>query len=58
MSRIKIAVALGAGLGITMLASLAAIQTVEDTELRGLDVTGWDCYSIRGDCTKAGGQRV
>jgi hypothetical protein len=39
----KIAVSLGAAVIVTMLASLAAIETTGDTELRDLDVTGWDC---------------
>jgi hypothetical protein len=43
MSRMKIVVSLGTAIVLTMLASLAAIETTEDTELRDLDVTGWDC---------------
>ena len=43
MSRLKIAVWLGTAAGLTMLATLAAIQTGEDAELRDLDVTGWNC---------------
>ena len=43
MSRIKIAVSLSAVAGLTMLATLAATQTGEDTELRDLDVTAWNC---------------
>jgi hypothetical protein len=43
MSRMKIVVSLGATAVVTMLASLAAVETTEDTELRNLDVTGWDC---------------
>ena len=34
---------LGAAFVLTILASLVAIETTEDTELRDLDVTGWDC---------------
>jgi hypothetical protein len=43
MSRMKIVVSLGAGVVVTMLASLAAIDTTQDSELRDLDVTGWEC---------------
>src|SRR5260370_3311347 len=43
MSRLKIVVSLGAAAVVTMLASLAAINTTGDIELRDLDVTGWDC---------------
>jgi Tfp pilus assembly protein PilV len=43
MSRIKTVVLIGAGVLGLILASLAATQTAEDTELRDLDVTGWDC---------------
>jgi hypothetical protein len=43
MSRIKIIASLGAAVGAGMLAGLAAVQTAEDTELRDLDLTGWDC---------------
>ena len=43
MSRIKTAASLGAAVLPLILASLAAIQTTEDTELRNLDVTRWDC---------------
>jgi hypothetical protein len=43
MSRLKIVVSLGAAAIVTMLASLAAINTTGDIELRDLDVTGWDC---------------
>src|SRR6266487_6344602 len=43
MSRMKGVAALGAAVVVPMLASLAAIDTKEDTELRDLDVTGWDC---------------
>jgi hypothetical protein len=43
MSRTKIVVSLGAAAVVSMLANLAAIETTEDTELRDLDVTGWDC---------------
>jgi hypothetical protein len=45
MSRVKTAAPLGAAVGLTMLASLAAIDTTEDTELRDLDVTKWDCVN-------------
>jgi hypothetical protein len=41
MSRLKIVVSLGAAILVTV--SLAAIQTTDDTELRDLDLTGWDC---------------
>ena len=34
---------LGAVVVVTVLASLAAIDTTLDTELRDLEVTGWDC---------------
>jgi len=37
----KIAVSLSTAARLTMLATLAAIQTGEDTELRDLFVTGW-----------------
>jgi hypothetical protein len=43
MSSKKIVVSLGAAAVATMLASLAAIETTEDTELRDLDLAGWDC---------------
>jgi hypothetical protein len=43
MSRVKIVAFLGAAAVVTILASLAEIQPTEDTELRDLDVTGWDC---------------
>jgi len=43
MSRMKIVVSLGAAIALTTLASLAAINATEDTELRDLDLTGWDC---------------
>jgi hypothetical protein len=36
-------VSLGAAAVVTTLASLAAIQSTGDTELRDLDVTAWDC---------------
>ena len=42
MSRVNIAGLLGATAAI-VLGSLAAIDTTEDTELRNLDVTGWNC---------------
>jgi hypothetical protein len=45
MSRMKIFVSLGAAVVVTILASLAAIQTTGDTELRDLDVKGWDCVN-------------
>jgi len=41
MSRMKIAVSLSTAARLTMLATLAAIQTDEDTELRDLFMTGW-----------------
>jgi hypothetical protein len=43
MSRLKIVASLGAAVVVTMLASLAAIDTTEDIELRDLDVTRWEC---------------
>jgi len=43
MSRMKIVASLGAVAVVTVLAGLAAIESTEDTELRDLDVTGWDC---------------
>ena len=39
----KIVASVGAAVVVTMLASLAAIDTTEDIELRDLDVTKWDC---------------
>jgi hypothetical protein len=39
----KITASLGAATVVAVLASLAPIETAEDTELRDLDVTGWDC---------------
>jgi hypothetical protein len=39
----KIVASLGAAAVVSMLAGLAAIEPTEDTELRDLDVTGWDC---------------
>jgi hypothetical protein len=39
----KIVASLGAVAVVTVLAGLAAIEPTEDTELRDLDVTGWDC---------------
>jgi hypothetical protein len=39
----KIVVSVGGAVILTMLASLAVIETTEDIELRDLDVTGWDC---------------
>jgi hypothetical protein len=41
----KIVASVGAAVVVTMLASLAAIDTTEDTELRNLDVTEWDCVN-------------
>ena len=41
MSRMKAALSLS-GLATTVLANSGTIET-EDTELRDLDVTGWDC---------------
>ena len=41
MSRLKLVVCVFAA--VTMLASVIAIQSSEDTELRDLDLTGWDC---------------
>jgi hypothetical protein len=43
MSIVKIAVPVGVAVGLTTLASLAAIDAPEDTDLRDLDVTPWDC---------------
>jgi hypothetical protein len=43
MSRMKIVASLGVAVTVAMLAGVAAIDTTEDTELRDLDVTGWDC---------------
>jgi hypothetical protein len=40
MSRTKIMASLGTAVGLTMLASLAAIEITEDTELRDLDRNG------------------
>jgi hypothetical protein len=40
---VKIVVLPCAAFLITMLASLAAIETTLDFELRDLDVTGWNC---------------
>jgi hypothetical protein len=46
MSMMKIAVSLCAvAVGLTMLATLTAIQTGEDTELRDLSVAAWNCSS-------------
>ena len=45
MSRLKIVVSLGTALVVAMLACLAAIQNTEDTKLRDLDVTRWDCVN-------------
>src|SRR6266496_4885360 len=45
MSRMKIVASLAAAVVFTMLAKLAAIDTTEDTELRNLDVTRWDCIN-------------
>jgi hypothetical protein len=39
----KIVVPLGVAFVVTILASLAAIETTEDTELRDLDLAAWDC---------------
>jgi hypothetical protein len=39
----KIVASLGAAAVVAVLAGLAAIEPTEDTELRDLDVTGWDC---------------
>lgn len=44
MSRLKIAVSIGAAVAAVGLVSLGEIQTIsEDTELRDLDVAVWDC---------------
>jgi hypothetical protein len=45
MSRMKSVASLGAAVVVTMVASLGAIDTAEDTELRDLDVTEWDCVN-------------
>ena len=44
MSRMKVAACLCLGIVLTVLAGPATIGT-EDTELRDLDVTGWDCVN-------------
>jgi hypothetical protein len=41
----KIVASLSAVAVVTVLAGLAAIEPTEDTELRDLDVTGWDCVN-------------
>jgi hypothetical protein len=41
----KSVASLGATVVVMMLASLGAIDRTEDTELRDLDVTGWDCVN-------------
>ena len=41
----KIVVLFGPAVLLTMLASLAAIETTEDIELRDLDLTGWSCVN-------------
>src|SRR5262245_34508590 len=43
MSRTKIVLSLGVGALVAMLASLTALDTIEDTELRDLDLKGWEC---------------
>src|SRR5438094_9396326 len=43
MSRMKIAASLSAAAVVSVLAGLAAIEPAGDTELRDLDLTGWDC---------------
>jgi hypothetical protein len=43
MSRLKIVVSLGAAILVTAFVGLAAIDTAGDTELRDLDLTGWEC---------------
>src|SRR5262249_10809215 len=43
MSRMNAAGALWLPIIVTALAASATIDTTEDTELRDLDVTGWDC---------------
>ena len=45
MSRVKIVASFGKAIVLATLASLAAIETTEDTELKDLDVTGWDCVN-------------
>jgi len=45
MSRLKIAVWIGAAAVVSMLAGFAAIEPAGDTELRDLDLTGWDCVN-------------
>jgi hypothetical protein len=41
----KVVASLCAAIVVTMLASLPAIDTTEDTELRDLHVTGWNCVN-------------
>jgi hypothetical protein len=41
----KIVASLGVAIVVTVLVGRAAIDTTEDTELRDLDLTGWDCAS-------------
>jgi hypothetical protein len=43
MSRVKSVVSLGAGVVVAVLTTLAASDIAEDTELRDLELTGWDC---------------
>jgi hypothetical protein len=51
MSRIKIATSLGAATaGLTMLATLAAIEPTGDVELRDLKLEAWNC-SMKDDGT-------
>ena len=45
MSRSKIVALLAGPLVVAMLAGLAAIEPTRDTELKDLDVTGWDCVN-------------
>jgi hypothetical protein len=45
MSRTKNVSSLGALIVVTLLVASAAIETTEDTELRDLDLTGWDCVN-------------
>src|SRR5204863_3548573 len=43
MSSVKIGASLGVAVVFIMLASLAAMETTEDTEVRDLDLTPWEC---------------
>jgi hypothetical protein len=43
MSRRKTVTSLGVAVVVTLLVVRAAIETTADTELRDLDLAGWDC---------------